>query len=939
MHSTKWIDHALTTAALSLGVLAAWTALAQSPGNFSTLSTTGTATLNGDVLMCSGHPWIDVRCNGALGDGSHDDTAAIQTTIDTAILNNWPVHVPAGIYKVTAQLTIDYAGQASKGFRLISGGATLDGRTIGSGPVVQVECSGGIIASPIGCFYFKQEGTLFIYGDSAATNLATLTAGYSAGATVLGVSTTAPFYADGTINIALQNGGSFASPVSAIDSGAGTITLANGLPSAADLNAWVSRPSYPFALGRIDFSDAHNSARIDHLVVSNDSSAPGAGGCQFNYVLDSDLWVVCNSAGGAGGVALEQTVFSMLRGAGTAAGTGGSSLLIENGYNYSNTISAFDMEVSPTCLTITTTRDGENTFTSPYFACTTAVNATGSTKNLLVNPLFAGNVVNFGPQSAGIRIAGAGNRAQWQFPAAASFTAAPIDEGLTISSFNAPGASLSVTLPAVAGLSAGWSMAFTSDNGKGLTIAPQDTGIYLLAGGKTFSSLALGAGNYEYVRVEFDGSQFRLTSATRNTETSNGIVSRDSPGNWLYPSSSGYAATLADNGTVLSSFNTTGGLTVTLPTLPNPSALPAGWSMGFTAENGKPVTVQVNSVDGGQILYPKLLTASVSAVTLAGNNYEFLMLQYDGGGNFRIEQASPATAQALNLAGIGGISRWSFPATNAYAATVADNGNAIVSSNSPSAYMAVTLPSTTALNAGWTIAVMQDNSKTMAVQTNSVAGGHILYPGSGGSATALNLAAGNYELAILQYDGADNFRVVMMTPASATKAAVPGMAGISRWSFPALDTYTASTTDNGTAISPFNTPGAGVTVTLPAVSTIANGWTIAVATDNGKTMTVQVNGGAGEKILVPGTLGATTSLDLSTNTSGYELVTLQFDGSNFRIVYATPLTANVNGMTMLIGTPASSSAACQTGAVETDGVYLYLCTAPNTWKRSAWSSF
>jgi hypothetical protein len=48
-------------------------AKAQSPGNFSTLSTTGAATLNGDVLMCSAHPWIDVRCNGA-----HDDTSAIQ---------------------------------------------------------------------------------------------------------------------------------------------------------------------------------------------------------------------------------------------------------------------------------------------------------------------------------------------------------------------------------------------------------------------------------------------------------------------------------------------------------------------------------------------------------------------------------------------------------------------------------------------------------------------------------------------------------------------------------------------------------------------------------------------------------------------------------------------------------------------------------------------
>ncbi len=226
------------------------------------------------------------------------------------------------------------------------------------------------------------------------------------------------------------------------------------------------------------------------------------------------------------------------------------------------------------------------------------------------------------------------------------------------------------------------------------------------------------------------------------------------------------------------------------------------------------------------------------------------------------------------------------------------------------------------------------------MQTNSVAGGDILYPGSGAGVTALDLAADNYEMAVLQYDGTGNFRIVMMTPASAMTAALPGMAGISRWSFPALDSYTARTLDNGTAISPFNAPDAGMTVILPAVSTIANGWTIGVATDNAKTMTVEVNGGAGEKILVPGTLGAKTSLGLSTNsTSGYELVVLQFDGSNFRIVYATPLTANANGMTMLIGTPASSSAPCQTGAFETDGVYLYICTAPNTWKRSAWSSF
>jgi HK97 family phage portal protein len=38
---------------------------------------------------------------------------------------------------------------------------------------------------------------------------------------------------------------------------------------------------------------------------------------------------------------------------------------------------------------------------------------------------------------------------------------------------------------------------------------------------------------------------------------------------------------------------------------------------------------------------------------------------------------TPATAQQLGVAGIGGISRWSFPSGSAYAATVADNGNAI----------------------------------------------------------------------------------------------------------------------------------------------------------------------------------------------------------------------------------------------------------------------
>jgi hypothetical protein len=934
MPPTTWIDRALTAVALSAGVLIACSALAQSPGNFSTLSTSGTATLSGDVLMCSGHPWIDVRCNGAVGDDTHDDRSAIQTTINSAIANNWPVFIPAGKYKITSLVTADYASQAANGFRLIFEGATLDGRTIATGPVLQVLCSGGSSASPTGCFYLKIEGTLNILANSGQQNLATLTAGYSAGATVLGVSTTAPFTVGGTVIIALHSGGTFAAPVDAINPGV-SITLHTGLPSSADINAQVSRSSYPFMLGTYNFADAHNSAKIDHLLVNNASTAAGAGGCQFNYVLDSDIWAVCVSGGGAAGLALEQMQFSRISGAGTAQGTGGAGVVLENGYNFSNSFLGLDLEVSPTCLSITFQHDGQNTFLSPFFNCATAVSATASTRNVLINPNFGGNVINRGPQSTGIQVIGTGNRVPWQFPTGASYTASGIDDKTAISSFNASGASLAVTLPGPSGLEIGWSMGFTTDNGKGLTLNT-GSGALILAGGKTFSSLALGAGNYEYVQLQFDGSNFRALELTRNTQMANGVsISRDFPGNWLFPSTSGYAATLADNGNVLSSFNTSAGLTVTLPST---TALSSGWSLGFTAENTKSLAVQVNGTSGGHLLYPNS-GAAVTSVNLAGNNYEFITLQYDGSGNFRVEQATPATAAQLGVAGIGGISRWSFPAASAYSAGLADNGNAISASNSPLGFLTVTLPPTTAISIGWTIAIANDNGKLAAVQVNGTSGGKILYPGSGSSITSLALAAGNYESAVLQFDGS-NFRLAQVTPASAQTLALPGSAGATtRWSFPAVNTYTATAADGGNALSSFNAPGAGLAVTLPVIATISPGWTIAVATDNSKTASVAVNGGAGEKILVPGTLGAKTSLALSTNTTGYELVILQFDGSNFRVISATPLTANVNGMAMLIGTPASSAASCQTGALQFDSNYLYACTAPNTWKRSAWSSF
>ena len=470
----------LWLAALAFGLGVALPSFAQTPGNFSTLSTTGTATMGGDLVMCSGRPWVDVRCNGAIGDGSHDDTTAINTTISTAITNNWPVHISSGTYKVTSPISIDYAGQATKGFRLISEAATLDGRAVVSGPVLQIQCGGGSSASPTGCFYFKEEGSLFV-------------------------------------------------------------------------NA--STPTYAVVFGKTDFSDAHNSAKIDHLIVNNSSTAPDAGGCQFNFVLDSDIYAVCVSDGGAAGIALEQTQFSRISGAGTAQGTGGRSLVLENGYNFSNTFFALDLEVSPTCLAISFNHNGLNTFVSPYFNCATAINATASIGNVLINPNYGGATVNFGPSSTGITVIGSGSRSRWSFPSVASYTTAPIDDGLNISSYNAPGTSMTVTLPAIGSVNPGWTMGFATDNGKGMTIiAPSGA---ILAGVKSVSSIVLGPGNYENVALQSDGNNWRIISSTRNTRLVNGFDPPPWPSNWLYPSTSGYAATLGDNGNTLSSFNTT----------------------------------------------------------------------------------------------------------------------------------------------------------------------------------------------------------------------------------------------------------------------------------------------------------------------------------------------------------------------------------------------
>jgi hypothetical protein len=328
--------------------------------------------------------------------------------------------------------------------------------------------------------------------------------------------------------------------------------------------------------------------------------------------------------------------------------------------------------------------------------------------------------------------------------------------------------------------------------------------------------------------------------------------------------------------------------------------------------------------------------AGQTSLALAGNSFEHLTLQYDGGGNFRVEQVTPATAQQLGLAGIGGLSRWRFPSVSAYGAGLADNGTAVSAFNSPLGYLTVTLPPVNTINTGWTLAIANDNAKLAAVQVNATNGGKILYPGSGATVASLQLAAGDYEMAMLQFDGS-NFRVLHLTPASGAAVGVTGGTCVAKWIFPAVSSFAAGRSDCGSAISNFNTPTSSLTVTLPSTTAIAAGWAMSFASDNNKALTVQVNGTSGGSILVPGTRGAQATLTVYGG--NYELVRLEFDGSNFRIMSATPASASANGMFPATGTPTSSSTACQTGQIEFDASYLYACTAPNTWKRSAWSSF
>lgn len=148
------------------------------------------------------------------------------------------------------------------------------------------------------------------------------------------------------------------------------------------VNANTGQAAVRFGLN--DFSDAHNSAKIDHLIANNAGSGYAV---RLNYILNADIFAVAVSAGSAG-LVMDQVQFSRISGA--ASATTGTAMLIERGYTMANTIQAIDLEVARICLAITSPSANHNTFVSPYFVCPTAIAAVAGVSNLLFNPLFGG---------------------------------------------------------------------------------------------------------------------------------------------------------------------------------------------------------------------------------------------------------------------------------------------------------------------------------------------------------------------------------------------------------------------------------------------------------------------------------------------------------------------------------------------------------------------
>ena len=118
---------------------------------------------------------------------------------------------------------------------------------------------------------------------------------------------------------------------------------------------------------------------------------------------------------------------------------------------------------------------------------------------------------------------------RWSFPAVGTYSASQSDSGNAVSSYNTPTSSLTVALPSTTSIGAGWMMGFATDNGKSTTVQVNGVsgGSILYPAGATGTagtSVTLAATNYEFLALQFDGSNFRITSITPRSAAALGML-------------------------------------------------------------------------------------------------------------------------------------------------------------------------------------------------------------------------------------------------------------------------------------------------------------------------------------------------------------------------------------------------------------------------------
>jgi hypothetical protein len=118
---------------------------------------------------------------------------------------------------------------------------------------------------------------------------------------------------------------------------------------------------------------------------------------------------------------------------------------------------------------------------------------------------------------------------RWSFPAVGTYSASQSDSGNAVSSYNTPTSSLTVALPSTTSIGAGWMMGFATDNGKTMNVQVNGVlgGNILYPAGATGTagaSVTLAATNYEYLALQFDGSNFRIASITPRSAAALGML-------------------------------------------------------------------------------------------------------------------------------------------------------------------------------------------------------------------------------------------------------------------------------------------------------------------------------------------------------------------------------------------------------------------------------